>query len=109
MVEVIDLSAKAYVADVNTPFKKVQELRGLRNDEVISYYFTKMQTATQNRQAYLKQLDIFYFSVKPRLNSVVLKQLLFGNLDSRILKSQAMLYLKKAPCQSGYSESVFQN
>jgi hypothetical protein len=58
---------------MNTPFKKVQEMRGLRNDEVISYYFTKMATAAQNRQAYVKQLEVYYFSVKPRLNSVVLR------------------------------------
>lgn len=48
-------------------------MRGLRNDEVISYYFTKMATAAQNRQAYVKQLEVYYFSVKPRLNSVVLR------------------------------------
>jgi hypothetical protein len=44
-VQVIELNPKSFTTDANTPFKKVQELRGLRNDEVISYYFTKMATA----------------------------------------------------------------
>lgn len=97
---------------MNTPFKKIQELRGLRNDEVISYYFSRMQSAAQNRQAYLKQLEAFYFSVKPRLNTVVLRQLLFGNLDSRILKSHALQYLKRAPQGETpllYTETLFSN
>jgi hypothetical protein len=32
-----------------------------------------MSIATNQRQAYLKQLDIYYFSAKPKLNTVVLR------------------------------------
>jgi hypothetical protein len=56
MFEVIDLSPKQFSHDVNTPFKKIQELRGLRNDEVISYYFHMMSGELPNKQAYLRQL-----------------------------------------------------
>ena len=56
MFEVIDLSPKQFGHHVTTRFKKIRELRGLRTDEVISYYFHMMSGELPNKQAYLRQL-----------------------------------------------------
>jgi hypothetical protein len=107
---VIELSAHHLAADINTPFKKIQDQRGLRNEEIIGYYFNVMQSDAPNKQAYLRQLELYYFKEKPKLNTVVLRQLLFGNLDSKILKSHALQYLKKRPPgseQLQYTQSLF--
>ena len=39
----------------------------------------------------LKELDTYYFAVKPKLNMATIKQLLFGNLDATVVSSQMIL------------------
>ena len=111
---VIELNPQSLQNDSVVSFIEVKEQRGYRNDDVIQFYFAKMECAGQNRQALLKQLEAFYFQVQPKLNMVVLRQLLVGHLDEKIISSNALKYLKKAPVSTGnaplkYTESVFAN
>lgn len=42
-----------------------------------------MDQNSHSRIQLLRYLDEFYFSVQPRLNQVLMKQLLFGSIDER--------------------------
>lgn len=71
--------------DTNIPFKQVQDRYSLRNEEVIMYFFQQVYDQPDSKLSLIKELDVYYFIVKPKLNTVVLKQLLFGNLDQNAL------------------------
>lgn len=48
------------------------------------YFFQQIYDQVGNKVRLLKQLEIYVFTCKPKLNQVVQKQLLFGNIDESL-------------------------
>ena len=63
--------------------KEVQDQYNLRHEDVVTYFFKQVQEYPGNKHALLAELDQWYFAVRPKLNQYFLRQLLFGNMDTR--------------------------
>lgn len=48
---------------------------------MIAYFFQQMRQQVGNKQNTVNDLDLYYFSVRPKLSQKCLRLLLFGNLD----------------------------
>lgn len=48
---------------------------------MVAYFFQQMRQQVASKQNTVNELDVYYFSVRPKLSQQCLKQLLFGHLD----------------------------
>lgn len=61
--------------------QELYETFNFSSAEVVASFFQRVHENPENKQNLIRQLDNFYFSIRPRFSSGVIKQLLFGDVE----------------------------